>query len=103
MGLIASGVAWGSRKRLPPVASSSMTLVIVTSPIRHLLMRCLPRLIVRSHSKTALSRGDPLDPGTMRIGPRGWLFIHRQLECTARPGNGEFGGDVREYARSFVA
>jgi hypothetical protein len=36
-GRIASGVACGSRNRLPPVASSSMTLVTVTSPMRHFM------------------------------------------------------------------
>jgi hypothetical protein len=37
IGRIASGVACGRIKRLPPVTSSSTTLVTVTSPMRHFI------------------------------------------------------------------
>ena len=41
IGWIASGVACGSRKRLPPVTSNSTSLLTVTSPMRQLCMSFL--------------------------------------------------------------
>jgi len=47
IGNISSYVAWGSRKRLPPVTSSSTILVTVTAPIRHLMTALRSRPTVR--------------------------------------------------------
>ncbi len=82
MGRISSGVAWGSRKRLPPVISSSTTLLTVTSPMRQL---CMPSSVRWGH-RHAPRPGRIIASGGVGFQCAGRAEMARAVRCRARPG-----------------